>query len=324
MRLKKNYLTLLVITIAVIILCFMLPSALFKLYDNEWTERRVEKSANTSGLNIDSMSLNEKLQLIYSLDAIENALSGDTGTSMEAAILSRGYKLTKEEAWSNIMAEVMKLGDGLETLMPEFYKYMASIQNYSDAMKYTDSDAIQPILVTDEKGNSTILWIMNFQMDSDFAAEQENSSYIPPFAQIYYDESSGYILGMELYNLDADLLDDFEPYILQDMDEETAVYTDMSNAEMSDAEVDIAVNDESPEVTVEQGIARYFLKRYAEYVGWWSKDNQMTWSYAEADAHLEISNGNEYLDLICDVYYEENVVEENGNSPLTIKLNREY
>lgn len=60
MRIKKNYLTLLAITLAVIILCFMLPSALFQFYDTEWTEKRVEKSANVSGLNIDSMSLNEK------------------------------------------------------------------------------------------------------------------------------------------------------------------------------------------------------------------------------------------------------------------------
>ena len=41
MRIKKNYLTLLAITLAVIILCFMLPSALFQFYDTEWTEKRV-------------------------------------------------------------------------------------------------------------------------------------------------------------------------------------------------------------------------------------------------------------------------------------------
>ena len=114
MRIKKNYLTLLAITLAVIILCFMLPSALFQFYDTEWTEKRVEKSANVSGLNIDSMSLNEKIQLIYSLDAIESALNGETGTSLEAAVLSRGYKLTKEEAWSNIITEVMKLAEALQ------------------------------------------------------------------------------------------------------------------------------------------------------------------------------------------------------------------
>ena len=97
MRIKKNYLTLLAITLAVIILCFMLPSALFQLYDAEWTEKRVEKSTNVSGLNIDSMSLSEKIQLIYNLDTIEAALNGETDTSLEVAVLSRGYKLTKEE-----------------------------------------------------------------------------------------------------------------------------------------------------------------------------------------------------------------------------------
>lgn len=158
MRIKKNYLTLLAITLAVIILCFMLPSALFQFYDTKWTEKRVEKSANVSGLNIDSMSLSEKIQLIYNLDTIEAALNGETDTSLEVAVLSRGYKLTKEEAWSNIITEFMKLADGLETLMPEFYKYIASIQDYNDAMKYTDSDAILPILVTDQNGNSTILF----------------------------------------------------------------------------------------------------------------------------------------------------------------------
>ena len=113
MRIKKNYLTLLAITLAVIILCFMLPSALFQFYDTEWTEKRVEKSANVSGLNIDSMSLSEKIQLIYNLDTIEAALNGETDTSLEVAVLSRGYKLTKEEAWSNIITEFMKLADGL-------------------------------------------------------------------------------------------------------------------------------------------------------------------------------------------------------------------
>ena len=116
------------------------------------------------------MSLSEKIQLIYNLDTIEAALNGETDTSLEVAVLSRGYKLTKEEAWSNIITEFMKLADGLETLMPEFYKYIASIQDYNDAMKYTDSDAILPILVTDQNGNSTILWVMAFQMDSYFAA----------------------------------------------------------------------------------------------------------------------------------------------------------
>ena len=43
MRIKKNYLTLLAITLAVIILCFMLPSALFQFYDTEWTEKRVRE-----------------------------------------------------------------------------------------------------------------------------------------------------------------------------------------------------------------------------------------------------------------------------------------
>ena len=102
----------------------------------------------------------------------------------------RGYKLTKEEAWSNIITEFMKLADGLETLMPEFYKYIASIQDYNDAMKYTDSDAILPILVTDQNGNSTILWAMNFQMDSYFTVEQPSDGYPMPFARLLYDESS--------------------------------------------------------------------------------------------------------------------------------------
>ena len=79
------------------------------------------------------MSLSEKIQLIYNLDTIEAALNGETDTSLEVAVLSRGYKLTKEEAWSNIITEFMKLADGLETLMPEFYKYIASIQDYNDA-----------------------------------------------------------------------------------------------------------------------------------------------------------------------------------------------
>lgn len=110
-------------------------------------------------------------------------------------------------------------------------------------MKYTDSDAILPILVTDQNGNSTILWVMAFQMDSYFAAEQPSDSYPMPFAQFYYDESSGYLLGMEIYDLDMSQLEDFELNILQDANEETT------------------------ELPLEQRIAGYFLKRYANYVG---------------------------------------------------------
>ena len=278
MRIKKNYLTLLAITLAVIILCFMLPSALFQFYDTEWTEKRVEKSANVSGLNIDSMSLSEKIQLIYNLDTIEAALN--------------------EEAWSNIITEFMKLADGLETLMPEFYKYIASIQDYNDAMKYTDSDAILPILVTDQNGNSTILWVMTFQMDSYFAAEQPSDSYPMPFAQLYYDESSGYLLGMEIYDLDMSQLEDFELNILQDTNEETT------------------------ELPLEQRIAGYFLKRYANYVGWDNSRNQMDWSYMDYYASLEISNGNEALDLKCYVFIED-CIDAEDHLMLNIKLNRE-
>lgn len=50
MRLKKKYLLLPVVTLAVILLCFLLPSILFQIYDQEWTGKRVEKSANASGL----------------------------------------------------------------------------------------------------------------------------------------------------------------------------------------------------------------------------------------------------------------------------------
>ena len=299
MRIKKNYLTLLAVTIAVIILCFMLPSALFQFYDNEWTEKRVEKSANDSGLNIDSMSLNEKIRLIYSLDTVETALNGEEDTSLEAAVLSRGYKLTKEEAWSNIITEFMKLADGLETLMPEFYKYTASIQNYNDAMKYTDSDAILPILITDQTGNSTILWVMNFQMDSDFAGEQPYGDYPMPFVQLYYDESSGYLLGMEIYDLDISQLEDFELNILQD------------------------TNKKTEELPIEQRTAEYFLKRYVEYIGWDNQNDQMNWSYKDYCASLEISNGNELLDLKCYVTIEDCIDAEN-HFMMNIKLNREY
>ena len=42
MRLKKKYLLLPVVTLAVILLCFLLPSILFQIYDQEWTGKRVE------------------------------------------------------------------------------------------------------------------------------------------------------------------------------------------------------------------------------------------------------------------------------------------
>ena len=112
MRLKKKYLLLLVVTLAVILLCFLLPSIFFQIYDQEWTGKRVEKSANASGLSIDSMPFSEKITMIQDLDQIESALNEESA-DLDVAILSRGYKLTKEEALNNIITEFMKLADDL-------------------------------------------------------------------------------------------------------------------------------------------------------------------------------------------------------------------
>ena len=207
MRLKKKYLLLPVVTLAVILLCFLLPSIFFQIYDQEWTGKRVEKSANASGLSIDSMPFSEKITMIQDLDQIESALNEESA-DLDVAILSRGYKLTKEEAWNNIITEFMKLADDLESIMPEFYKYIASLQDYNNALTYfAEPDSIKAVLVTDQEGNSTIIWAIGFQMGNEFLnniqAEAYASAYIsPPYVELYYDESSGYLLGAEIYNLD--------------------------------------------------------------------------------------------------------------------------
>lgn len=300
MKLKKKYLLLPVITIAVILLCFLLPSIFFQIYDQEWTGKRVEKSANASGLSIDSMPFSEKISMIQDLDQIESALNGENA-DLDAAILSRGYKLTKEEAWNNIITEFMKLADDLESIMPELYKYIASLQDYNDAITYFDLNSIKAVLVTDQEGNSTIIWTIGFQMDSDFLNNTQSEAYAsayisPPYVELYYDESSGYLLGAEIYNLDIG---------------------DISN--LSDI-VDAAWNDtEYPDIseaTIMNHAGCYFMKRYAEYVGWPANNKSSEW-YPTSDtaASMRTTKDNDTLNLTCSVYLD-------MYRFLNIKLNR--
>lgn len=301
MRLKMKYLLLPVLTLAVILLCFLLPSIFFQIYDQEWTGKRVEKSANASGLSIDSMPFSEKITMIQDLDQIESALNGESA-DLDAAILSRGYKLTKEEAWNNIIAEFMKLADDLESIMPEFYKYIASIQDYNDALTYFDSNSIRSVLVTDQNGNSTIIWGISFQMDDSFLTNTQSESYDSaytscPYVELYYDESSGYLLGAEVYNLDIGDI--------------TSMMT-IADAEWRDAEFPY-----SGVLTFENYIDCYFLKRYAEYAGWPSGKKSTEW-YPTSDAMMamQTTKDNDTLRLTCSVYLD-------MEHFLNIKLNRE-
>lgn len=301
MRLKKKYLLLPVVTLAVILLCFLLPSIFFQIYDQEWTGKRVEKSANASGLSIDSMPFSEKITMIQDLDQIESALNEESA-DLDAAILSRGYKLTKEEAWNNIIAEFMKLADDLELIMPEFYKYIASIQDYNDALTYFDSNSIRSVLVTDQNGNSTIIWVISFQMDDSFLTNTQSESYDSaytscPYVELYYDESSGYLLGAEVYNLDIGDI--------------TSMVT-IADAEWRDAEFPY-----SGVITFENYIDCYFLKRYAEYAGWPSGKKSTEW-YPTSDAMMamQTTKDNDTLRLTCSVYLD-------MEHFLNIKLNRE-
>lgn len=301
MKLKKKYLLLPVITLVIILLCFLLPSAIFRIYDQEWTDKRVEKSANVSGLSIDSMPFSEKINLIQNLDQIETALAGESST-LDAAILSRGYKLTKEEAWNNIVTEFMKLAEDIESIMPEFYKYIASIQDYNDALTYFDSNSIRSVLVTDQNGNSTIIWVISFQMDDSFLTNSQSESYDSaytscPYVELYYDESSGYLLGAEVYNLD--------------IGDTTSMMT-IADAEWRDAEFPY-----SGEITFENYIDCYFLKRYAEYAGWPSGKQSTEW-YLTSDTMMSMKTAkdNDTLSLTCSVYLD-------MERFLNIKLNRE-
>ena len=303
MRLKKKYLLLPVVTLAVILLCFLLPSIFFQIYDQEWTGKRVEKSANASGLSIDSMPFSEKITMIQDLDQIESALNGESA-DLDAAILSRGYKLTKEEAWNNIIAEFMKLADDLESIMPEFYKYIASIQDYNDALTYFDSNSIRSVLVTDQNGNSTIIWVISFQMDDSFLTNTQSESYDSaytscPYVELYYDESSGYLLGAEVYNLDIGDI--------------TSMMT-IADAEWQWRDAEFPY---SGEITFENYIDCYFLKRYAEYAGWPSGKKSTEW-YPTSDAMMamQTTKDNDTLRLTCSVYLD-------MEHFLNIKLNRE-
>lgn len=305
MRLKMKYLLLPVLTLAVILLCFLLPSIFFQIYDQEWTGKRVEKSANASGLSIDSMPFSEKITMIQDLDQIESALNGESA-DLDAAILSRGYKLTKEEAWNNIIAEFMKLADDLESIMPEFYKYIASIQDYNDALTYFDSNSIRSVLVTDQNGNSTIIWVISFQMDDSFLTNTQSESYDSaytscPYVELYYDESSGYLLGTEVYNLDIG---------------DTTSMRTIADAEWA-AEWRDAEFPYSGVLTFENYIDCYFLKRYAEYAGWPSGKKSTEW-YPTSDAMMamQTTKDNDTLRLTCSVYLD-------MEHFLNIKLNRE-
>lgn len=304
MRLKKKYLLLPVVTLAVILLCFLLPSIFFQIYDQEWTGKRVEKSANASGLSIDSMPFSEKITMIQDLDQIESALNEESA-NLDAAILSRGYKLTKEEAWNNIIAEFMKLADDLESIMPEFYKYISFLQDYNDAITYfAEPGSIKAVLVTDQEGNSTIIWTICFQMSYDFLnniqAEAYASAYISlPYVELYYDESSGYLLGAEIYNLDIGDI--------------TSMVT-IADAEWQWRDAEFPY---SGEITFENYIDCYFLKRYAEYAGWPSGKKSTEW-YPTSDAMMamQTTKDNDTLRLTCSVYLD-------MEHFLNIKLNRE-
>ena len=305
MRLKMKYLLLPVLTLAVILLCFLLPSIFFQIYDQESTGKRVEKSANASGLSIDRMPFSEKITMIQDLDQIESALNGESA-DLDAAILSRGYKLTKEEAWNNIIAEFMKLADDLESIMPEFYKYIASIQDYNDALTYFDSNSIRSVLVTDQNGNSTIIWVISFQMDDSFLTNTQSESYDSaytscPYVELYYDESSGYLLGAEVYNLD-----------IGDITSMRTIADAEWRAEWRDAEFPY-----SGVITFENYIDCYFLKRYAEYAGWPSGKKSTEW-YPTSDAMMamQTTKDNDTLRLTCSVYLD-------MEHFLNIKLNRE-
>ena len=239
--------------------------------------------------------------MIQDLDQIESALNGESA-DLDAAILSRGYKLTKEEAWNNIIAEFMKLADDLESIMPEFYKYIASIQDYNDALTYFDSNSIRSVLVTDQNGNSTIIWVISFQMDDSFLTNTQSESYDSaytscPYVELYYDESSGYLLGAEVYNLDIGDI--------------TSMRT-IADAEWRDAEFPY-----SGVLTFENYIDCYFLKRYAEYAGWPSGKKSTEW-YPTSDAMMamQTTKDNDTLRLTCSVYLD-------MEHFLNIKLNRE-
>ena len=324
MRLKKSYILLLIITIAVIILCFFLPSNLFKIYDQEWTDKRVEKSANTSTLNIDSMTLNEKIEIVNNLDQIESALNDET-SSYDAMILSRGYKLTKSEAWNQVITEFMKLGEDLETLMPEFYKFLSSIGNYQQALNDTifDADSVLPILVTDQNGNSTILWIVGFGMDSNYM-ETSEADYPQPYIQLYYDESSGYILGAEIYDLNINNLEN----VMTLLDEKN-IFPSITNEDTAEVQEETrAVVDGDEVETIEIGslpienlIGRIFLKRYIEYIGWSTDDSQVKWNYDSKLTTMTITEGSEELTLSCNVLTD--LIDIDGDTDImTIHLNK--
>ena len=196
----------------------------------------------------------------------------------------------------------MKLADDLESIMPEFYKYIASLQDYNDAITYfVEPDSIKAVLVTDQEGNSTIIWGVGFQMGNDFLnniqAEAYASAYIsPPYVELYYDESSGYLLGAEIYNLDIG---------------DIANLYDITDAAWSDTEYpDIG------EVTIENLAGCYFLKRYAEYVGWPAKNKSAEW-YPTSDTatSMRITKDTDTLNLTCSVYLD-------MDRFLNVKLNR--
>ena len=115
--------------------------------------------------------------------------------------------------------------------------------------------------------------------------------------ELYYDESSGYLLGAEIYNLDIGDI--------------TSMVT-IADAEWRDAEFPY-----SGVITFENYIDCYFLKRYAEYAGWPSGKKSTEW-YPTSDAMMamQTTKDNDTLRLTCSVYLD-------MEHFLNIKLNRE-
>ena len=117
--------------------------------------------------------------------------------------------------------------------------------------------------------------------------------------ELYYDESSGYLLGAEIYNLDIGDI--------------TSMVT-IADAEWQWRDAEFPY---SGEITFENYIDCYFLKRYAEYAGWPSGKKSTEW-YPTSDAMMamQTTKDNDTLRLTCSVYLD-------MEHFLNIKLNRE-
>lgn len=154
-------------------LCLVLPSAVFHVFDTQVTEKRVEMVRNEEALNINNMSLAEKLTMFRDLEE-QNVVE-----------IQSGYQRTEKEAIDTAVTELALLFDPLNMI----------IDDYDSVLAYSCGQS-QPMMIMDSHtGNTNIIWVLQFAVKTILDTESD--------IYMVLDDASGKILGLS-FNIYGD------------------------------------------------------------------------------------------------------------------------